>query len=169
MTGPLLVAVLVGMLPLAGCAEETPVGGQTQAFGAATSGPPGTPLPEYDPSTQVGALAKGFPAKTIPVPEGAEILASSAGPTADGTLWSATLNVKSDRPTAEVAAFFAGRLAAAGFAPGPGRAAGGMSSMVTYVRQTSGKPTESVLVGVLDDGTDRLVTVSARVVPGAVE
>jgi hypothetical protein len=130
-------------------------------------GTPGTPLPDYDAASAVGDLVEGFPATLLTVPPGARVLASSARPSEDGALVEVTLNLRSDDPVETLTAHYTDALGAAGFAVSPSSVPSALTSLTTFVRTaTPESPTESVAVGVFDDETERLVTISGQVAAG---
>ncbi|MDF2848022.1 MAG: hypothetical protein K0R97_2004, partial [Oerskovia sp.] len=101
----------------------------------------------------------------VTVPPGAQVLASSARPSEDGTLVLLTLNLRSDEPVDALTAYYTESLGAAGFGVSPTSVPSALTSLTTFVRTTApGAPTESVAVGVFDDETERLVTISGQVV-----
>ncbi len=123
-----------------------------------------TDLPTFDASTAVGELADGFPQDLIPLPPEAELIASSAEP-ADA-LVRISLNASSMHTTEEVMAEVGAPLAAAGFTPENPDATSGLTALTAWSRRTDrpeGPLIETVLVGVLDDGARRLVSVSGAV------
>lgn len=146
--------------------------GSPQAEPDATSAPGGaapavTPLPEFDDDSAVGDLAPGFPATVVPVAPGAQVLASSARSSDDGTRVAITLNLRSQEPVDALTTYYAETLGAAGFTVSPASVPSALTSLTTFVRVPAPDvPAESVAVGVLDDETQRLVTISGEVVTG---
>ena len=128
--------------------------------------PAGTPLPEYDAASAVGDLAAGFPADLVPVAPGAQVLASSARPTDDDGLVVVTLNLRSDGTVDELTAYYEETLSGAGFEVSPSSVPSALTSLTTFVRAGDDAPAESVAVGIFDDETVRLVTISGQVAPG---
>lgn len=127
--------------------------------------PPVTDLPTFDAQTSVGKLAPGFPADLLPPPPGATVLASSAQPTESG-LTAVSLSLTSPQPVAELLAQLAGPLAAAGFTETAPQAGSALTAQTAWTRQTphaEGVLIETLLVGVLDDGDLRRVSVSGTV------
>ena len=142
--------------------RDTPASPAEEAAGA-----PGTPLPDYDADSAVGDLVEGFPAELVTVPAGAQVLASSARPSGDGTLVDVTLNLRSDEPVDALTAYYTEALGAAGFAVSPSSVPSALTSLTTFVRTPAPEsPTESLAVGVFDDETERLVTISGQVAAG---
>lgn len=157
---------------LAGCqADLADVQGaaaprEEQPAPEADAGSPGTPLPDYDAASAVGDLVEGFPSALVPVAPGAEVLASSARPSQDGTLVDLTLNLRSTETVEALTAYYTEALGAAGFVVSPSTVPSALTSLTTFVRTTAPEaPTESVAVGVFDDETERLVTISGQVAP----
>ncbi len=149
---------------------------------------PTSTMPEYDGSTTAGELAPGFPADLLPVPDGADLLASSASSGPDGTddtddtdgVWqSLTLNLRTEASAESIVELYTEVLTEADFSVSPSDALSALDAHVTFVRplddagggsvgdgdeEQGGRPTaETVVVGVLDDETTRLVTISGRV------
>jgi hypothetical protein len=125
-----------------GSTTGDPTGGPSEGGGAAQ-----TPLPVFDETSVAGSLVEAFPAEVVPVPPGAEILASSATDADGAGLRHVTL------------------MTSAGFAALPGSVPGGLSGQVAFNRAIPDGATETLSVGVLDAGELRLVTVSGQVVP----
>jgi len=123
----------------------------------------GTPLPEYDAASAVGDLAAGFPADLVPVAPGAQVLASSARPADDDGLVVVTLNLRSDGTVDELTAYYEETLSGAGFEVSPSSVPSALTSLTTFVRADDDAPAESVAVGIFDDETERLVTISGQV------
>jgi hypothetical protein len=126
-----------------------------------------TDLPTFDTSTAVGELAEGFPQDLVPLPPEAELIASSAE-TANG-LVRISLNASSPHTTEEVMAEVGAPLAVAGFTQETPDATSGLTALTAWTRRTDrpeGPIVETLLVGVLDDGVRRLVSVSGTVQGG---
>lgn len=161
-------AVVAGVLVLllAGCGGPLAATGSTPTADPAPADTPGT-LPTFGDGTAVGEVVAGFPADLLPVPEDAEVLASAVTPT-DGPLVRVSLSLTTPRAPAEVVDQLAGPLAAAGFTRSDPGAPTGLTAQAGFARRTPVDGTEvseSLLVGVLDAGDRRLVTVSGQVVP----
>lgn len=127
--------------------------------------PPVTDLPTFDARTAVGEHAPGFPADLLPTPPDATVLASSAQPGDDG-LTTVSLSLTSPHPTADVLAQLGGPLAAAGFAETAPQASSALTAQTAWTRRTpegDGVTVETLLIGVLDDGELRHVSVSGTV------
>ncbi|QJW36565.1 hypothetical protein [Cellulosimicrobium protaetiae] len=133
----------------------------------AAAGAPGTPLPQYDAASAVGDLVEGFPAELVTVPPGSQVLASSARPSQDGALVEVTLNLRSDETVDALTAYYTDALGTAGFVVSPSSVPSALTSLTTFVRTPAPEaPTESLAVGVFDDESERLVTISGQVVAG---
>ncbi|WP_402464792.1 hypothetical protein [Isoptericola aurantiacus] len=154
-----------GLLPSAG--QETP-GGSAPAAG---SGPTSSPaddapsvLPSFDPSSAVAQYATGFPVDLLRAPDGATVLASSATP-AQGPLVDFSLNLATTASTQEVVDDYATRLDGKGFAESESVDVSGLDAQTAFSRTRPGKNphVETVIIGVLDDGDRRLVSLSGTV------
>lgn len=163
-------AALVAVGLSAGC-TAAPSGrldtAQDATLPSAQPSPPAavTALPSFDPSSAVGDYAKGFPRDLVPAPPDATIVASSAQPL-EGGLTQISLNLSSTRATDEVLAQIGEPLAAAGFAQTQPQALSGLTAQTAWTRQTArpeGLLVETLLLGVLDDGAARLVSISGNV------
>lgn len=169
---PSVTAALAGLVVVGlatGCTAAPSGRLDTAVEGGPTIQPsppvPVTDLPTFDASTAVGEYAAGFPQDLLPAPVDAQIVASSAQPL-DGGLVKVSLNLTSASTTDEVLAELGGPLAAAGFAQATPDAASGLTAQTAWTRRTDrpeGPLIETLLVGVLDDGTHRLVSVSGTV------
>lgn len=177
--GRAAVVLAVGVLgaALAGCqADLDDVQGAAAARDAHAErtadapdagGSAGTPLPDYDAASAVGDLVDGFPSDLVTIPPGARVLASSARQSADGALVDVTLNLRSEDPVETLTAFYTDALGAAGFEVSPSTVPSALTSLTTFVRASGSEgPTESLAVGVFDDETERLVTISGQVAAG---
>ncbi|NNU28566.1 hypothetical protein [Isoptericola sediminis] len=131
-----------------------------------TGGPSDVPtaLPSFDPSSAVGDYAQGFPTGLLGAPKKATVLASSALPAEDG-LVEVSLNLATNQSARKVMASYARRLDEAGFAEADEVPASGLAarSVFTRTRDTKKAAVETVLIGVLDDGERRLVSLSGTV------
>ncbi len=129
-------------------------------------------LPAFDPSSAVGRYVPGFPQELLPVPASATLLATSAQPS-EGSVppqTQITMNLTSSLTPQEVLDQFAASLGGQGFAPVEAPDATGLTAQAAYTRQSptdAGTATESLLVGILDDGARRLVTVTGTVLAPA--
>lgn len=130
---------------------------------------PLAPLPSFDPATAVAGYAPGFPRDLLSAPDDATVVASSAAP-GTAPLTDVTLNLASTRPADEVLGQLEDQLDAQGFARADPGVPTGLTAQTAFTRRTQeaegeGDPlVETLLVGVLDDGDRRLVTVSGSVV-----
>lgn len=165
-TGPatraaLALAVLAGAL--GGCATSAP------AVLVDTTAPGPTPTASEDllveqpaPDTATGKLADGFPTALVPVPEGSEILVSSAQPAAGGAL-QISLNVRSDQDAATLLEAVRAPLLAAGFAESPpSQPDPSLAAQASFARSDG---SEFVLVGILDRDGTRTMTLGGTVKP----
>ncbi|QGQ19136.1 hypothetical protein GC089_07715 [Cellulomonas sp. JZ18] len=110
----------------------------------------------------VGRLADGFPADLVPVPEGAEVLVSSAVPGADGTL-DISLNVRTQQDPQALLEAVRAPLLAAGFSEAaPAAPEPGLAAQVTFTRSAGA---ELLVVGVLDREGTRTMTLGGTVRP----
>jgi hypothetical protein len=126
-----------------------------------------TALPTFDPGTAVGRYAPGFPIDLLRAPDDATVLASSAQRAAEGPLVEVTLNLATPSTARQVVEQLGRRLRKAGFEKSPTDAASGLTAQTAFTRTTERRKepvVESLIVGVLDDGDRRLVTVSGSVV-----
>ena len=161
-----VVALAVGV-STAACSTSSP--GEASPTGSAVAlatpepAPSETLLPEADgdASSAVGELVTGFPAALIPVPDGAEVLLSSAALVAGTDLTEVSLNLRTAQDTAGLLDAVRVPLVAAGFvenvppAPEPGLAA-----QSTFSR---GDGSELLVVGILDRDDERTLTLGGRV------
>ncbi len=120
-------------------------------------------LPESDADAHsaVGELVAGFPVALIPVPDGAEVLLSSAAPV-DGTdLTDVSLNLRTSQDTAGLLDAVRGPLVAAGFVENaPPAAEPGLAAQSTFSR---GDGSELLVIGILDRDEQRTLTLGGRV------
>ncbi len=122
-------------------------------------------LPTFDPATTVRGYAPDFPKDLLGAPDDATVLASSAIP-GEGRLTEVTLNLATPRSTQQVIDQIAERLEDAGFEESDATTFSGLTAQTTFTRKKEHKKpvVETVLLGVLDEGERRLVTVSGSVV-----
>ncbi len=137
--------------------------GSAQAMLTPAPAPSETLLPDADADVSaaaVGELAEGFPASLVPVPDGAQVLLSSAEPVAGTDLTEISLNVRTRQDAAGLLDALRAPLVAAGFteatppAPEPGLAA-----QSTFSRSDG---TELLVVGILDRDDQRTLTLGGR-------
>lgn len=160
-------ACLVALVVLTGC---TGAGAPDAAPTGTTVATP-TPTPseslltdEIAGHTAVGRLADGFPGDLVPVPDGAEVLVSSAVAGPDGTV-EISLNVRTEQDTAGLLAAVRAPLAAAGFSESaPAAPEAGLAAQVTFARSEGA---ELLVVGVLDRDGVRTLTLGGTVRPAA--
>lgn len=160
-----VVALAVGT-SAAACSTSGP--GQTSPTGSAALATPDTApsetlLPETDDDahSEVGELVTGFPAALVPVPDGAEVLLSSAAPL-DGTdLTEISLNLRTAQDAAGLLDALRGPLLAAGFVESaPPAAEPGLAAQSTFSR---GDGSELLVIGILDRDDERTLTLGGRV------
>jgi hypothetical protein len=164
------VAVLAGALAFAWTPAPSGRLGTATDEDLPTAEPsPLASLPSYDPATTVAGYAPDFPRDLLAAPEDATVVASSAAP-GTAPLTDVTLNLTTRRTADEVLAQLAQQLEGHGFARADTRAETGLTAQTAFTRRTDGADragdplVETLLVGVLDDGAQRLVTVSGSVV-----
>jgi hypothetical protein len=176
------VLVSVGAAALAGCGN-TAADGATPAPAArssaarssaeptSTASPlsgPRTPSPSETllptaapPYSSAGALVAGFPAGLLPVPDGAEILVSSAVPIGANGVEDISLNLHSPATAAALMGIYRAALLAAGFQEvAPAAVQAGLAEESTFTRSSGD---EILVVGILDQNAVRTVTIGGRV------
>ncbi|WP_456843894.1 hypothetical protein [Cellulomonas sp. P5_C6] len=145
-----------------GPGRESPTGSAVAVATPAPS-PTETLLPDGTDSTSsaVGELAAGFPVTLVPVPEGAEVLVSSAEPVEGTDLTEISLNLRTGQDAAGLLAAVSAPLVAAGFTEGtPPAAEPGLAAQSTFSR---GDGSELLVVGILDRDGQRTLTLGGRV------
>jgi hypothetical protein len=152
----------------------TPVTGSGRASAAATasSAPAQQPAPSEslltespDTHSSVGSLAEGFPVDLVPVPDGAEVLVSSAARAGDTGLWDVSLNLRTAQDTAGLVDLYRQHLLAAGFVEtAPEHAEPGLAAQATFSRSDGA---EILVLGVLDRDGVRTMTLGGRVRTGS--
>lgn len=155
--------VVAAALALGGCATSAPA-----VIPPSTAAEP-SPTASEDllvdspaPGTAAGDLVDGFPTGLVPVPEGAEILLSSAQPGVDGAV-DISLNVRTDQEAAELMDAVRAPLLAAGFAEAPpAQPDPSLAAQASFARSDG---SEFVLVGVLDRDGVRTMTLGGTVRP----
>jgi hypothetical protein len=149
---------------LAGCTTSAPAQEPTATPVLGSSPEPTEPLlASDDADSRVGELAPDFPSSLVPVPDGAEILVSSAQATDDGLL-EISLNLRSTLDTAALLEAVRAPLLAAGFTESAAGTTEGLAAQTTFSR-SEGK--ELLVAGIRDDGTTRTLTIGGRVVAPA--
>lgn len=128
-------------------------------------------VPEFATGSTAGALTAEFPTALVPQLADAEVLSSSADPTGDGTALEVSLSLRTTSSARSALSACAKTLAAHGFTKTSGKLSGADAG-ATF-RRTSSKAaaedvgetvlTDFVVVAVVDDGDDRLVTLSGQV------
>lgn len=159
---------LTAAVTLAGCGAWPGAGdvAATTAPAVSSATPETTALPTFDPATAVGRYAPGFPIDLLHAPDDATVLASSARAAAEGPLIEVTLNFATPSTAKQVVDELGKRLRKAGFDQSSTDSRSGLTAQTAFTRTTGRKDplVESLIVGVLDDGERRLVTVSGSVV-----
>jgi hypothetical protein len=158
------LCLALGTVTVSGCAQE-PAADPTPGQVVEQEEPSPTAMPSFDPATAVGGYAPGFPTDLLRAPEGSSLLASSAVAVDDGLL-DISLNLSTELSTQEVVDRYAERLDEAGFDESETVDVSALTVQTAYTR-TKGKKeprVETVLLGVLDDGDRRLVSLSGSVV-----
>jgi hypothetical protein len=170
-----LVALSTGAVAaLLAATACTPVTGSGGASAAATasSAPAQQPAPSEslltespDTHSSVGSLAEGFPVDLVPVPDGAEVLVSSAARAGDTGLWDVSLNLRTAQDTAGLVDIYRQHLLAAGFVEtAPEHAEPGLAAQATFSRSDGA---EILVLGVLDRDGVRTMTLGGRVRTGS--
>lgn len=158
-------ACLVVLVLAAACTgPAAPGGAQTRTADAPAPTPSASEsllTDEIGRHTAVGRLADDFPGDLVPVPPGAEVLVSSAAPSADGSTVEVSLNVRTTQDTAALLDAVRGPLLAAGFTESaPAAPEAGLAAQVTFARSEG---TELLVVGVLDRDGTRTMTLGGTV------
>jgi hypothetical protein len=118
-----------------------------------------------DTHSSVGDLADGFPVDLIPVPDGAEVLVSSATPAGETGLWDVSLNLRTAQDAAELIDVYRQHFLAAGFTEtAPEHAEPGLAAQATFSRSDGA---EILVLGVLDRDGVRTMTLGGRVRTGS--
>ena len=160
----LAVVALLGVGLAAGC-TSAPAPTGTSSATAPSSSPSPTPTEDLlgddiADDTAVGTLAPGFPQALVPVPDGAEVLVSSAEALGDGRL-RVSLNVRTPQDTAGLLDAVRAPLLAAGFTESaPPLPEQGLAAQTTFSRAEG---TELLVVGVLDRDGQRTMTLGGTV------
>lgn len=156
---PVVAALLC--LGLAACTPAPAPGPTPAAPTAATPSPDETLLTgDHGTASTVGTLAPDFPTDLLPVPDGAEVLVSSAQPTPDGLL-RLSLNVRTAQDAAGLLDAVRGPLVAAGFTEAaPPQPEAGLAAQATFSRSDGA---ELLVVGVLDRDGERTMTLGGTV------
>jgi len=175
--GRLARIALISCVGVAGCSDSaadnagsgTASPGTVQApqtpspiAGGSTASPGETLLPTTPPPySAAGALVPGFPVDLIPVPDGAEILVSSAVPLGDNGVHEVSLNLRSPATAAALMGIYRASLLAAGFLEvAPTGIQAGLAEESTFTRSSGD---EILVVGILDQNSARTVTIGGRV------
>ena len=163
-----LVCLGVGALTalLAACSTSSPA--QLEATSTSLVEPAPSPTEDLldqpdDPYSTVGALAPDFPTDLVPLPPDADILVSSAGPSADDPdLLEVSLNLRTTLSTDDLVASIATALTDHGFTAAPAATPpAGVAATATYARAEG----ELLTVAVLDRDGVRTLTLGGTVAP----
>ncbi|GCE75980.1 hypothetical protein [Cellulomonas biazotea] len=162
-----LTALAVAAL-LAGCTTSTPA--TVAPSDSSTSTLSSTPVPTESllptddaTASAVGELAEGFPSTLVVVPDGAEVLVSSARPVEGSDLVEVSLNLRTVQDAAALLDAVRAPLLAAGFAEStPPAPEAGLAAQSTFSRADG---SELLVVGILDRDGVRTLTLGGRVRP----
>lgn len=159
---PAGAAVALALALLAGCTgpDASSAGTPTPSVNASPSPTETLLTEESDDHSDVGGLAEGFPETLLPVPDGAEVLVSSAEPIEGTDLTEVSLNLRSGQDAAELMDVYRTALVAAGFTEAPADPDAVLAAQSTFVRSDGA---ELVVVGVLDRDDIRTLTAGGRV------
>lgn len=173
MLRPRLVVLALGCtvsatLTLTSCTTSTPAQLSASASSTVLVDPEPTPTDSLltDPAptdSTVGALAPGFPAHLVPVPDGATVLVSSAVPAPDSDLVAISLNLQTTQSVDDLVHAISAPLKKAGFTrTDPEDKEPDLAAQASFSRD-DGK--EHVILGVLDQDGTRTLTLSGMVKP----
>jgi hypothetical protein len=158
----LAVSVSTAACSTSGPGRESPTGSAV-ALATPTPGPTETLLADGDDGTHsaVGELVAGFPAGLVPVPDGAEVLLSSAAPVEGTDLTEISLNLRTAQDAQGLLAALRAPLVAAGFSEStPPASEPGLAAQSTFARSDG---SELLVVGILDRDDERTLTLGGRV------
>lgn len=143
-------------------APQTPAPASSRVTGGRTESPGEKLLPTTPPPySAAGALVPGFPVDLIPVPDGAEILVSSAVPVGNNGVQEVSLNLRTPATAAALMGVYRAALLAAGFLEAaPTGIQAGLAEESTFTRSSGD---EILVVGILDQNGARTVTIGGRV------
>lgn len=158
-------AAALGLVALlSGCTGDPVPAQQSTAASSDGSAPsPSESLLPPDPATDsaVGELADGFPTDLIAVPEGSEILVSTAQLDEATGLATVSLNLRSPLPVEDLLETVGAPLVAAGFTQTPSdTTVSGLAAGSTFTRGDGG---ELLTAGVLDRDGVRTLTLGGTV------
>ncbi|PVU81846.1 hypothetical protein DDP54_14530 (plasmid) [Cellulomonas sp. WB94] len=161
---------VAALLVAAACTPVTGPGGPSASATSSASAPLPAPTESLltespDSHSSVGSLADGFPVDLVPVPDGAEVLVSSAARAGDTDLWDVSLNLRTAQDAAGLVDVFRQHLVAAGFVEtAPEHAEPGLAAQATFSRSDGA---EILVLGVLDRDGVRTMTLGGRVRVGS--
>lgn len=163
------VAAACGVVVLlAACSSSAPATLATPSPSASLIDPAPSPSEslletQLDEHSAAGELVEGFPEDLVPLPEGSEVLVSSAEPVEGSDLLAISLNLRSTQDAAGLLAAVAAPLVAAGFVQAaPPEAEPGLAAQATFSRSNGD---ELVVVGILDRDGVRTMTLGGQVRP----
>ncbi len=160
------VLLLAAVLVVAGCSSSEPA--RLDTARATTDQPLLTAEPTADATFEplddeqatVGELADGFPSDLVPLPGDADILVSSAVPSADGAFTDISLNLRTTLSAEDLMASLGTSLTGAGFTQSPvASPPAGVAAQSTFARGAG----EVVTVAVLDRDGVRTLTLGGRI------
>jgi hypothetical protein len=138
---------------------------------ASSAGPQTTSVPSYAAGSTAGALTAQFPPTLVPHLPGSQLLSSSAEPTKDGKYLQVSLSLRTSASAKSALATCRKTLEAHGFTQVSGHV-DGADAGATFRRVTSTTATggvgdvtlaDFIVVAVVDEKKDRLVTISGQV------
>ena len=162
----LATGAMAALLATAACTPVTVPGGTSTREASSASAPQPAPTESLltgspDTHSSVGTLADGFPVDLVPVPDGAEVLVSSAARVRDTDLWDVSLNLRTAQDTAGLVDIYRQHLVAAGFVETASEhAEPGLAAQATFSRSDGA---EILVLGVLDRDGVRTMTLGGRV------
>ena len=169
-----LVALATGavavLLATAACTPVTVPGEPSAREASSATAPQPAPTESLltespDTHSSVGSLADGFPVDLVPVPDGAEVLVSSAARARGTDLWDVSLNLRTAQDTAGLVDVYRQHLVAAGFVETASEhAEPGLAAQATFSRSDGA---EILVLGVLDRDGVRTMTLGGRVRAGS--
>ena len=162
----LATGAMAALLATAACTPVTVPSGTSTREASSASAPQPAPTESLltespDTHSSVGTLADGFPVGLVPVPDGAEVLVSSAARVRDTDLWDVSLNLRTAQDTAGLVDIYRQHLVAAGFVETASEhAEPGLAAQATFSRSDGA---EILVLGVLDRDGVRTMTLGGRV------
>ena len=166
----LATGTAVALLAATACTPVTGSGGPSSTATSSTTAQQPAPTESLltespDTHSSVGSLTQGFPVDLVPVPDGAEVLVSSAAPAGTTGLWDVSLNLRTAQDTAGLVDVYRQHLLVAGFVEtAPEHAEPGLAAQATFSRSDGA---EILVLGVLDRDGVRTMTLGGRVRTGS--